>query len=100
MSSAILASAASAEIQRQTKPIRVLIVDDDEGHAEALSDALEADGYVSSMAHSGEDAIQKLSVQTFDAVLTDLVMPDKSGIEVLQAASRLQPDAVVLLVTG
>jgi two-component system response regulator HydG len=81
-------------------PVRVLIVDDNESHSEALKDALEIDGYRCTLAGSGEDAIGKLSEQTFDAVLTDLVMPDKSGIEVLQASVRLQPDAVVLLITG
>jgi len=82
------------------KPLRVLIVDDDEAHAEALSDALEIDGATATIATSGEAGIAQLSEATYDAVLTDLVMPDRSGIEVLQAAVRLQPDAAVLLVTG
>jgi len=82
------------------KQKRILIVDDDEGHAEALSDALESDGYRSTIATSGEAGITKLSEETFEAVLTDLVMPDRSGIDVLQAAVRLQPDVAVLLVTG
>ncbi len=82
------------------KPVRVLIVDDDESHAEALADGLEMDGYRCRTVHSGSEAIRQLSEESFDAVLTDLVMPDLSGIEVLQEARRLQPDAVVLLVTG
>jgi two-component system response regulator HydG len=82
------------------KPIRVLIVDDDESHAEALADGLEMDGHRCRIAHSGTDGIALLGEETFDAVLTDLVMPDQSGIEVLKAARSLQPDAVVLLVTG
>jgi two-component system response regulator HydG len=80
--------------------VRVLIVDDDESHAEALADGLEMDGYRCRTVHSGSEAIRQLSEESFDAVLTDLVMPDLSGIEVLQEARRLQPDAVVLLVTG
>ena len=84
----------------QDKPKRILIVDDDEAHAEALADALEIDDYRSTIANSGEAGIARLSEETFDAVLTDLVMPDRSGIEVLQEAVRLQPDAAVLLVTG
>jgi two-component system response regulator HydG len=84
----------------EPKPIRVLIVDDDESHAEALADGLEMDGQRCRMAHSGTDAIAMLGEETFDAVLTDLVMPDQSGIEVLKAARSLQPDAVVLLITG
>ncbi|MBL8965151.1 MAG: response regulator, partial [Phycisphaerae bacterium] len=79
------------------RPIRVLVVDDDEAHAEALSDALEMDGARCVLAHSGADGIARLSEQTFDAVLTDLVMPDRSGMEVLREATRLQPDCAVLL---
>jgi len=82
------------------KPVRVLIVDDDEGHAEALADGLEMDGARCTLAHSGADGIARLSEVTFDAVLTDLVMPDRSGMEVLREATRLQPDCAVLLVTG
>jgi two-component system response regulator HydG len=82
------------------RPVRVLIVDDDEGHAEALADGLEMDGARCTLAHSGADGIARLSEETFDAVLTDLVMPDRSGMEVLREAIRLQPDCAVLLVTG
>ena len=82
------------------KAVRVLIVDDDHAHAEAMSDGLETDGFRCRTAHSGREATQRLSEESFDAVVTDLVMPDLSGIEVLQEARRLQPDAAVLLVTG
>ncbi|MEY2746626.1 MAG: hypothetical protein RL112_1668 [Planctomycetota bacterium] len=79
---------------------RVLIVDDDEGHAESLADALEVDGWTCTLAHSGEEGIERLSESSFEGVLTDLVMPGQTGIDVLRAAGRLQPDCAVLLVTG
>jgi len=81
-------------------PGRVLVIDDDEDHAQALADGLEMEGYECSVAGSGTAGIERMQSQSFDAVLTDLVMHDRSGIEVLQEAKRLQPDAVVLLVTG
>ncbi|MFT5288512.1 MAG: two-component system response regulator HydG [Planctomycetota bacterium] len=81
-------------------PTRVLIVDDDEGHAEALLDGLEMDGYECRIANSGREGIERMSEATFDAVLTDLVMHDGDGLEVLKQAGTLQPDAVVLLITG
>jgi len=87
-------------VKAEPKPVRVLIADDDVSHAEALADGLEMDGYRCRNVHSGREALARLSEESFDAVLTDLVMPDLSGIEVLQEARRLQPDAVVLLVTG
>ena len=84
----------------EEKPIRVLIVDDDEAHAEALVDSLEIDGHQCEAVHSGGAAIERLGQQSFDAVLTDLVMPDLSGIEVLKESRSLQPDCAVLLITG
>ncbi len=82
------------------RPVRVLVVDDDVAHAEALVDGLEMDGYRCRAAHSGSEAVALLAEESFDAVLTDLVMPDLSGIEVQKEARRLQPDVAVLLVTG
>jgi two-component system response regulator HydG len=79
---------------------RVLIVDDDEAHAEALAEGLEIDGHHCTIAHSGVQGIERLSEESFDAVLTDLVMRDKGGLEVLQEARNLQPDAAVILITG
>ncbi len=80
--------------------IRVLVVDDDEGHAEALADGLEIDGHECTVVTSGSDGIAQLSERSFDAVLTDLIMHDVSGMDVLREAVRLQPDAVVLVITG
>ena len=86
--------------EARPNPIRVLIVDDDEGHAEAIADGLETENCLCRMAHSGKEGIELMSETTFDAVLTDLVMHDVGGLQVLEEARRLQPEAVVLLITG
>ena len=65
---------------------RVLVIDDDEGHAEALADALEMDGYTCEVVHTGTAGVEALRDRSFDAVLTDLVMHDRSGLEVLKDA--------------
>ncbi len=88
---------------RNRQTLRILVVDDDRDHAEALADGLEMDEHVCTVVGSGPEAVERLGEQTFDAVLTDLVMQDASGVEgleVLAEARRLQPDAVVLLITG
>jgi two-component system response regulator HydG len=82
------------------RPIRVLIVDDDERHAEALAEGLELDAHQCTVVDSGDAGIAKLEEQSFDAVLTDLIMHGKTGLDVLQEARRLQPNAVVLVITG
>ncbi|MEZ6013613.1 MAG: sigma-54 dependent transcriptional regulator [Planctomycetota bacterium] len=83
-----------------TKSARVLVVDDDAGHAEALADGLEVDGYDCSIVGSGDAAIAALEAGRFDAVLTDLIMHDRSGLEVLKESKRIAPETPVLLVTG
>ncbi len=84
----------------EPKPFRVLIVDDNESHAEALADSLEMDGHRCTLAHSGREGLARLGEQPFDAVLTDLVMPDLSGLELLKRVRNDQPEAVVILITG
>ena len=87
-------------LQGEARPLRVLIVDDDESHADALADGLDVDEGRVRIAHSGREGIELMSEATFDAVLTDLVMHGVDGLEVLKEANRLQPEAVVLLITG
>lgn len=80
--------------------LSVLVVDDDETHAESIADALEMDGCKTRVAAAGRAGVAAMEEESFDAVLTDLVMHDLSGLEVLKEARRLQPDAAVLMVTG
>lgn len=81
-------------------PIKVLVVDNDEGHAEAMSESLSKIGYECAVAHSGEEAIQKLDQATYEIVVTDLVMPGIGGLELLAESKERLPDAEVILVTG
>ncbi|MFT5150749.1 MAG: two-component system response regulator HydG, partial [Planctomycetota bacterium] len=84
----------------ESRSPRILVIDDDEDHAESLADGLEIDGYICTVAGSGQQGVECMQEDEFDAVLTDLVMNDKSGLEVLKEAKALQPSAPVLLVTG
>jgi len=76
------------------------VIDDDEGHAESLADALELEDYACVLASSGEQGVERMRDGSFDAVLTDLVMRGKTGLEVLEEAKTLQPETPVLLITG
>ena len=58
---------------------RVLLIDDDEVHAESLADALEMDGYECEYAASGEEGLERIGTARFDAVLTDL---RESGLKI------------------
>ena len=80
--------------------IRVLVVDDDEPHAEAVAESLERVGYECVVATSGREGLRLIEEQTFDIVITDLIMDGVGGLEVLAKAKRELPDAEVVILTG
>src|SRR4051812_24313145 len=80
--------------------IRVLVVDDDESHAEAVAESLERVGYECVVSTSGRDGLRLIEEQTFDIIVTDLIMDGVGGLEVLAKAKREMPDAEVVILTG
>jgi two-component system response regulator HydG len=81
-------------------PIRVLIVDNDAPHAEAVAESLERVGYECTVATSGPQGVQRIEQDTFDIVITDLIMNDVDGLAILARTKEALPDAEVILVTG
>ena len=80
--------------------IRVLVVDDDEPHAEAVAESLKRVGYDCVIATSGREGLRQIEEQTFDIVLTDLIMDGVGGLEVLAKAKQELPGAEVVILTG
>src|SRR5687767_11015655 len=81
-------------------PIRVLIVDDEEFHAQTVAESLEKIGFACTVATSASEAFQKIDADEFDVVVTDLVLGDSDGLAVLAKARLELPDAEVVVVTG
>lgn len=81
-------------------PIRVLIVDNDAAHAEAMAASLDRVGYDCTVGTSGTAGAKLLADQIFDVVITDLKMNDVDGLAILNLAKELLPEAEVILVTG
>ena len=67
----------------EAAPIAVLIVDNDVPHAEAVAESLERVGYVPTIATSGPEGLQKLEQGAFDLVITDLIMNEVDGLQIL-----------------
>ena len=80
--------------------IRVLIVDDDEAHAQAVAESLERVGYECSVAGSGERGLSLIEKETYDVVVTDLRMGEIDGLTLLRKTKEELPDAEVILLTG
>ena len=80
--------------------VSILVVDDDEGHAEAMAESLARVGYRTDVAPGGREGLQRLDERAYDIVLTDLKMSGVGGIEILEAARRRRPDCAVIVITG
>jgi DNA-binding response OmpR family regulator len=79
---------------------RILVVEDHHNTRKALVYQLRLAGYAISEASDGEAALDMLETQVFDLVLTDIVMGEVSGIEVLHTARMLPSRPAVILLTG
>jgi len=84
------------------RPSRILVVDDEPGISEVLSDILSATGYEVDTAADGLIALDKLAHGTYDAILSDVHMPELDGIGLYRAVEARYPDMVgcFILVTG
>ena len=79
---------------------RVLVVDDEAGIREFLSEALADDDHEVAVAASGEAAWARLEREGFDLVLTDLSMPGMDGLELLRRVREAQPEVEVVVITA
>lgn len=79
---------------------RILIVDDDEREQLGLSNMISALGYVPETATDGEDALKKLGAGTFDAIVTDLVMPGMDGFGLLRNLLEAGDPTPTVVLTG
>jgi DNA-binding NtrC family response regulator len=79
---------------------RILIVDDDGAMRQLLESLFREQGYETGAAESVNAAIEKLRDADFDAVVSDIKMPGRSGIELVGELRRLRPDTPVVLMTA
>ena len=79
---------------------RVLIVDDVESVRTSLGSFAERDGHEVSLAGDAAEALGLLEEQPFDVVVTDIVLPRKSGVGLLGEIRAAQPDVQVIMITG
>lgn len=81
------------------KPL-ILIVDDEEGIRETLSEILEDEGYQVIMASTGEEAINIFQREIPDLVFLDIWLPGMDGIEVLRVIKNLKREVPVIMISG
>jgi DNA-binding NtrC family response regulator len=79
---------------------RILVVDDEIELKDALVAALEKQSYEAHGYTNGQRALEVLRREVFDLLITDLMMPEMDGIELIDAARKIDPDLVPIIMTG
>jgi DNA-binding NtrC family response regulator len=92
---------AGAPLDRSTAASkRVLVVDDDPETVNGLAAILKEDGYQVDVVGSAEEALERFAVTTYHLLLTDLLLPGKSGVELTKTVHDAAPATAIVLITG
>ena len=96
---------SSTDTDQAAQPIsaarpRILVVDDERSMREMLQIVLRRDGYEVVVADNGRDAVARLNGEAFDLLLSDIRMPDLTGVEVLRAAKEINQELVAFMMTA
>jgi DNA-binding NtrC family response regulator len=78
----------------------VLVIDDEPSVADALKVILSDSGYQVAVAMSGREALEKLGKRRFDLAITDVRLPDMSGLDVLRHLRRSHPGVLAIIITA
>lgn len=82
------------------KDANILVVDDDRELADLAVEYLTTLGYKATPVYGGKEAFDLFSKGDFQVVITDLVMPDMNGMELLEAVKRIDKQVPVIVITG
>jgi DNA-binding response OmpR family regulator len=80
--------------------VRVLVVEDERKLAQVVGSALEAGHYDVVVAATGEDGFYRANAEIFDVVVLDLMLPGRSGLEILQTLRQRRIETPVLILTA
>ena len=84
----------------KTAPARILVVDDNKELANILVEYLSKLGHKAVAAHGGREGLSRFKEGGFHMVITDLIMPDMDGMELLNAVKGLENRAIVLVIAA
>src|SRR5262249_54882151 len=94
------ATAPDPIVTGAARPTRILVVDDERSMRELLSIVLRREGYDVMLADTGQAAIDLLGREPVDLLISDIKMPDVSGVDVLRAAKAIDQDILGIMITA
>jgi two-component system, NtrC family, response regulator PilR len=84
----------------ERRPPRILVVDDERSMRELLAIVLRREGYEVLLAENGRSAVSLLEREPVDLLISDIKMPDLSGVDVLRAAKKIDQDILGIMITA
>lgn len=78
----------------------ILIVEDDPSVCDALTIVLADAGYLVASAPTAAGGLEKANAQSFDVIITDIRLPDRSGLEVVRETHTKDPTCVIIAITA
>lgn len=79
---------------------KILIIDDEEGVRKLLREILVEEGHEVVMAENGREGMAHFESQSFDLVITDLIMPEQEGVETIQKVLSHKPQTKIIAMSG
>ena len=81
-------------------PHKILVVDDEAPVREMLNDLLKKEKYRVNTVASGEEALEEIVKEDFEAILLDVKLGGMGGLETLKKIKELKPESIVIMITG
>ena len=78
----------------------ILLVDDDTSVLDVMSEMLRLEGHQVTVAENGEEAVKCVSKDAFDLIITDLIMPEKEGLETIADIRRQYAQMPIIAISG
>jgi two-component system response regulator PilR (NtrC family) len=94
------AEALTVDTSAAKRLARILVADDERSMRELLAIVLRREGYEVLLAENGKSAIALLELEPIDILISDIKMPDMSGVDVLRAAKRIDRDVLGIMITA
>jgi two-component system copper resistance phosphate regulon response regulator CusR len=95
-----LAKSADSRITEEGQAVRILVVEDEQKLGRAIQQGLQAEQYEVALAHSGEEGFYLVQTESFDLLILDVMLPGRSGLEILATLRQQGFKMAVLLLTA
>ncbi|HFC46290.1 MAG TPA: response regulator [Dissulfuribacter thermophilus] len=93
-------SLMESKVLKPDEKLQILIAEDEKNIGDLLVELLQSEDREITVVNNGLEAIKKLKERPYDLLITDLMMPEVDGMEVIHRAKKLYPDILVIIITG